>query len=308
MKRYNKLIIFIILILSACGGSGIEALIRLNEKELQITTYLELPPESPINLIDGGEIPLSLENSTDEERAEAAKGLYVDTTTPWTIIDSLNGECIYLNNPYGSQCVNTTNIITQSLVGYYMSTCGTGAARGIWDCRDYNARGGFELIYNPEDLRPGDLLVTYGGEFGHTGMVAGYYDNNTILLFSTNQGGRKCEKGGSAANTIKLNLNTFSGAFRWHGWDYLFVEPEPEPDPEPAIPISTCSDWNVEKGHTMSYIMLSCEGGVVYGEAMNSYAKTWWSQIYNKGKTVYDGWQSESGVGLFAGDYLLHER
>lgn len=303
MKRYKNIILLLIILISACGGSGIEALIRLNEKELQVTTYIELPPDSIVDIMDGGEIPLSLENSTDSEREEAARGLYVDVTTPWTIIESLNGQCIYLNNPYGSQCVNTTNIITQELVGYYMSTCGTGAARGIWDCRDYNARGGFELIYKPEDLRPGDLLVTYGGEWGHTGMVAGYYNNNTVPVFSTNQGGTRCELGGSAANTINLSMSTFSGAFRWHGWDYLFVEPEPEPEP---IPVTGCEDWNVMEGHTMSLIMLSCEGGVVYGDAMDSYAKTWWSQIYNPGKTVYDGWMSESGVGLFRGDYLLH--
>lgn len=301
MKKYIIFMV-IIFIIGACSGSGFEALLRLNERELKIITHLELSPESLIEMIDGGEIPLSLENSTKEEREEAARGLYVDMTTPWTVIDSLNGECIYLNNPYGSQCVNTTNIITQELAGYYMSTCGTGAARGIWECREYNARGGFELIYNPEELRPGDLLVTYGGEWGHTGMVAGYYDNNTILLFSTNQGGKKCEKGGSAANTINLNLSTFSGAFRWHGWDYLFENPEPEP----IIPYSGCLEWNVNQGDTMGKIMMECEGTIKYGEIMDNYAKTWYSRIIKPGQSVYDGWQSETGVGLYNGDNIEH--
>ena len=57
----------------------------------------------------------------------------------------------------------------------------------------------------------------------------------------------------------------------------------------------------------MSRIMLECENTVVYGEPMNEYAKTWWSLIYNPNHTVYDGWNSLSGVGLYAGDDLEHK-
>ena len=220
---------------------------------------------------------------------------------------ALEGQCIYLGNPYGSQCVNTTNLIAENQVGYWLSTCGTGAARGIWDCAEYNARGGYELITNPKDLRPGDIFVTWGGEYGHTGMVIGYYKDGYVPVFSTNQGGTPCSGGGSEANIINLSMATFSGAFRWHGWDYLFVEPEPEPEPEPAIPISGCEDWAVEQGDTMSGIMLVCEGVIVYGEPMNQYADSWISQIYNPGKSVYYGWTHGTGYGLFTGDYLLHD-
>ena len=51
----------------------------------------------------------------------------------------------------------------------------------------------------------------------------------------------------------------------------------------------------------MSKIMLECENTVVYGEAMNAYAKTWYSLIYVPGQSVYDGWNSKTGVGLHAG-------
>jgi hypothetical protein len=257
-----------------------------------------------IEEVDGGEIPTELEEMSDEEREKAGQGFAIDISTPWTVVKALEGQCIYLGNPYGSQCVNTANLIAENQVGYWFTTCGTGAARGMWDCADYNARGGYELITDPTLLRPGDILVTWGGEYGHTGMVIGYYNNGYVPVFSTNQGGTPCEGGGSAANTINLSTATFSGAFRWHGWDHLFEKPEPEPEP---IPITGCKDWAVENGDTMSGIMLYCEGVIVYGEPMNQYADSWISQIYNPGKSVYFGWTHGTGYGLYGGDYLLHD-
>ena len=56
----------------------------------------------------------------------------------------------------------------------------------------------------------------------------------------------------------------------------------------------------------MSKIMLECEGTVVYGAAMDAYAKSWYSLIYKPGQSVYDGWHSKTGVGLYAGDEIEH--
>ena len=56
----------------------------------------------------------------------------------------------------------------------------------------------------------------------------------------------------------------------------------------------------------MSGIMLACENTVVYGEAMDAYAKTWYSLKVKPEQSVYDGWKSESGVGLYAGDDIEH--
>ena len=56
----------------------------------------------------------------------------------------------------------------------------------------------------------------------------------------------------------------------------------------------------------MSKIMLECEKTVVYGEAMDAYAKTWYSLIYKPNQSVYDGWHSNTGVGLYAGDDIEH--
>lgn len=255
--------------------------------------------------VDGGEIPTELEEMSDEEREKAGQGFAIDISSPWTVVNALEGQCIYLGNPYGSQCVNTANLIAENQVGYWFSTCGTGAARGIWDCAEYNARGGYELITNPEELRPGDIFVTWGGEYGHTGMVFGYYKDGYVPVFSTNQGGTPCVGGGSEANIINLSMATFSGAFRWHGWDYLFVEPEPEP--EPVLPISNCKERYVENGDTLGKYMLECENTIVYGEAMDAYAKTWFSKVIKPGQSVYEGWHSASGVGLYYTDTVEHK-
>ena len=95
-------------------------------------------------------------------------------------------------------------------------------------------------------------------------------------------------------------LKNFGGAFRPKS--YI----KPEPTPEPIIPISGCVNWYVEHGDTMSKIMLECENTVVYGEPMNEYAKTWYSIIFKPGQSVYEGWQSETGVGLYTGDEIEH--
>lgn len=301
--KYIKIIIYLgVMLVGVLTGSGAEALIRLSEKTINLLSSIKVSDNAIVEEVDGGQIPAEIENASKEEREEAGRGIAVDMSTPWTVVKSLTGQCIYLNNPWGSQCVNTTNLLSENMVGYYMSTCGTNSARGIWDCREWNARGGYELIYNVEDIRPGDLIVTNGGEFGHTGMAVDYYKNGYLAVFSTNQGGEPCEKGGSSANTIMLNMSTFRGAFRWHGWDSLFPDPTPEP-----IPITGCLEWGVKRGDTMSKIMLDCEGTVKYGEAMNNYARSWYSRIYKPGQSVYDGWHSKSGVGLFAGDIIDHK-
>lgn len=255
--------------------------------------------------IDGGKLD-DIENDSEEEREEAARGYSVDITTPQTFINATYNQCIYLNNPYGSQCYNTTALLMENQVGYYPSTCGTGGAKGIWDCKDYNARGNgvthYDLIYNPEDLRVGDIWVSHNGEWGHTGMVAGspFWKNGVLYvpLYSTNQGGRNCELGGQASNIINMSVATFSGGLRWSGWDYLFEKEEP------VIPISGCHYWDVKNGDTMSKIMMDCENTLHYGEIMDNYAKTWYSLYVVPNQSVYDGWHSKTGVGLYVGDTI----
>ena len=284
---------------------NITSKIELNDDIFDENGNLKLDSVPLVDDIDGTKIPEQVE-------AEAARGYAVDITTPKTFIDATYGQCIYLNNPYGSQCYNTAALLMENQVGYYPSTCGTGGAKGIWDCRDYNSRGNgtthYDQIFSPLDLRYGDIAIFHNGEFGHVGVVAGdpFYRNGVLYipLYSTNQGGRNCELGGQASNIINVGTSSFSGGLRWTGWNYLFEDNEPQtPD---NIPISNCVKWHVERGDTMSKIMLECENTIVYGEAMNNYAKTWYSLIVKPNQSVYDGWHSKSGVGLYNGDDIEH--
>ena len=50
--------------------------------------------------------------------------------------------------------------------------------------------------------------------------------------------------------------------------------------------------------------MKTCKGEIKWGEAMNEYARHWYSTTFKVHLTVYDGWASANGVGLFAGDTI----
>ena len=85
-------------------------------------------------------------------------------------------------------------------------------------------------------------------------------------------------------------------------------EPEPTPSPSPGpTPVSDCKTWNIQKGDTMGKIMKYCTGRVVWGATMTEYANKWVSTIVKPGQTVYQGWISTGGVGLFAGDVIKYQ-
>lgn len=234
------------------------------------------------------------------ETEECGQGWYVDTSSPQSFKNATYGTCVDTDGYYGSQCWDLGNLFWQNYAGRSLSTCGTGAAKGAWNCKEQNAGDEFELITDPASLQAGDWIIFTNGTFGHVGMAMGSYNDGYIALLGTNQGGVGCSGGGSSANIINISLKNFGGAFRPKS--YII----PEPTPDPIVPISNCIQWHVERGDTMSKIMLECENTVVYGEAMNAYAKTWYSLIYKPGQSVYDGWHSKTGVGLYAGDDIEH--
>lgn len=130
--------------------------------------------------------------------------------------------------------------------------------------------------------------------YGHTAMYLYSTGANTAMV--------------NDANYVPLTVGTHN--MNISGWVWVVpgdYEPTPTPSPSPApepSPVSSCSVINVVRGDTMGAIMKRCEGYVVYGEAMNSYARTWYSTIVKPGQSVYDGWVSGSGVGLYAGDTI----
>lgn len=235
------------------------------------------------------------------EGEECGQGryIYAPTETPQAFEDYVYGGCWNTDGYYGGQCWDLADLFWQNYAGRNFSTCGTGAAKGSWNCKEYNAGDEFDLIYEATALQAGDWVIFSSGQYGHVGMALGGYNNGYVSLLGQNQGGAACEGGGSSANIINISLGSFVGAFR----PKSYIKPEPEPEP---IPISNCIKWHVLRGDTMGKIMLECEGTIVYGEAMDNYAKSWYSLVYKPGQSVYDGWHSKTGVGLYAGDDIEH--
>lgn len=320
MKAYKpnlrKIIKWLIVMgASILAGFGINiAITQTPEGEvvIDVNTSIELSSEHKPALIDTpeGEIEIDVptvelidsNQSIDESQLDFGQGEYHDISSPEAYKNSVLGKCIDLDRKWGSQCVDGFADFNYQYTGRWLSTCGTGSARGLWDCKEYNAGNEYELIENPEALKAGDWLIFDGGQYGHVGMALGGYNGGYIALLGENQGGKACEGGGSAFNIINMSLKTFRGAFR----PKIYIKEEVTEEPEPIIPITGCIEWYVEQGDTMSRIMLECEGTIVYGEPMNDYAKTWYSTIIKPNQSVYDGWQSETGVGLYYSDNIEH--
>ena len=233
------------------------------------------------------------------------KYIYAPTGTATEFKNYTINKCWNTDDYAGAQCWDLGDLFWQNYAKRGLSTCGTGGAKGTWNCRTQNAGNEFDLITNPKDLRLGDWVVFNNGKWGHIGMAMGNYNNGYIALLGQNQGGSACTGGGSSANIINISLSAFSGAFRPKTYKPA-PKPTPTTTPTPAptpSPVSSCSTRKVNKGDTMGKIMLECEGYIDWTK-MNDYAKSWKSVDFKLSPTVYDGWVSSTGVGLYSGDTI----
>lgn len=194
----------------------------------------------------------------------------------------------------GWQCSRYTGWIATGKWSYSSAHPDYGPVNGkdvaAWLVRNY----GWKYIDTPVKgaIGSGGFNTTYG----HTAMYLYSTGTNTAMV--------------NDANYVPLTVGTHN--MNISGWVWVVPgdyeptptpSPSPSPDPEPS-PVSSCSVINVVRGDTMGAIMKRCEGYVVYGEAMNNYAKTWYSTVVKPGQSVYDGWVSGKGVGLYAGDTI----
>ena len=216
------------------------------------------------------------------------------------------GKCIIANNIYGAQCVSLARVFWWSYADRDVSTCGTGMAKGMMNCYEQNAGDEFLPFWDTESIQAGDWLVFTGGQYGHVGMALGPVTNGYVALLGENQGGASCGAGvgGSATNIINISIKNFIGGYRPKS--YIKPEPTPEPTPEPVV--ESCDRIEVKKGDTLGAIMKRCEGEIKWGEDMNEYARHWYSTKYVLYPTVYDGWASTGGYGLFAGDVIEYRK
>lgn len=287
------------------GDIVVEASYSIELSESQVPAKIETEEgtveviEAPtVEAVDGNQ--LVEECPDDEEECGLGLFIYAPTETHIAFKDYVLGHCYNTDGAYGAQCWDLADMYWQNYAGRRFSTCGTGAAKGSWSCKEYNAGDEFALITDPAQLQAGDWVIFGSGTYGHVGMALGGYNNGYVALLGQNQGGSACEQGGSAANIINISLKSFVGAYR----PKSYIKEEPKVDP---IPISGCIEWHVARGDTMGKIMYSCEGFLEYGAVMDYYASTWYSRIVKPGQSVYDGWHSASGVGLYANDWIDHK-
>lgn len=322
-KLQELIVIIVTLILGIIGGNVINILIRPDVEKLTSLFTIELSEDQipalieddkgevieeivpTVEEVDGGrfEDEFTGVSVTEGDYADLGWSETYDTSTPEAFRNDTLGKCIRANNRYGSQCVSLARVFWWSYADRDVSTCGTGMAKGMMNCADENAGDDF-LVYWAEDkydIQAGDWLVFDGGQYGHVGMALGGLNNGYVALLGENQGGRACDGGGAATNIINISVKNLIGFYR----PKAYVKPAPTPEPIP-IPVSNCVLWHVERGDTMTKIMATCEGFIEYGQVMDDYAKTWYSLIVKPNQSVYDGWNSPSGVGLYADDDIEH--
>ena len=144
---------------------------------------------------------------------------------------AVNGNGYDADGYYGDQCWDLVSEFWWN-IGFptmYPQTGPNEAASEIWTVSRanntaYDGTVYFDLIYNIQDIKRGDIVV-YDGIPGHTGFADKDYDANDggLYILGQNQGTGGTPtpignpNGGTTANVKKLNL-TFLGAFRYRGW------------------------------------------------------------------------------------------
>ena len=325
IKSIRAFLVAIIALLLA-GLAGIGVNISLQPSEEGYTSEIEFSEEQiPATVIDDQgelvedeEIPTVEEvdggrfedevtglSSTDGEYEDL--GAYIETfdiSTPEAFKKATLGRCVYASNKYGAQCVSLARSYWFSYAHRDVSTCGTGMAKGMMNCADQNAGNDFNVYWadSYKSIQAGDWLVFNGGQYGHVGMALGPVVNGYVALLGENQGGGYCQGGGAATNIINISIKNLIGYYRPKA--YIKPEPKPTPTPTPAPVEDKCKKREVVKGDTLGKIMKECKGKTEWGAAMNDYASHWYSLKFKKFLTVYDGWASQNGVGLFAGDTI----
>lgn len=132
----------------------------------------------------------------------------------------------------------------------------------------------------------------FNTRYGHTAMYLYSTGSNTAMVNDANYTPLK-------VSTHNMNIS---------GWVWVVpgdYAPDPQPIPVPT-PTAKCTTWKLNRGDTLSHIMKNCEGYVDWSK-MNEYAKHWYSQNYKPGQSVYVGWNSSTGIGLYAGDIIYYK-
>ena len=204
------------------------------------------------------------------------------------------------DNGKGWQCSKYTAYLATGKREYSSTHPDYGPVNGKdvaeWLVKNY----GWKYIETPVEgaIGSGGFNTTYG----HTAMYLYSTGGNSAMV--------------NDANYIRLTVATHN--IDISGWVWVVPDdytPNPLPDPTPSteperaeqdIPVSGCNTWKLNKGDTLSKIMQACKGYVDWSD-MNNYASHWYSTYVRPEQSVYSGWNSGYGVGLYAGDTIYYK-
>ena len=265
--------------------------ITLNGKDAKIEDYTEKFIE---NSNDALYRIMNEDAPTDEETIksnEEAQGLGGSTTLNTVISRRLpDGNN---DNGKGWQCSKYTAYLATGKREYSSTHPDYGPVNGkdvaSWLVKNY----GWKYIENPVEGAIGS--GGFNTKYGHTAMYLYSTGANSAMV--------------NDANYVPLTVSTHN--MNISGWVWVVpndYQPDPKPQPTPTpepTPVS-CTTWKLERGDTLSKIMKTCKGYVDWSE-MNNYAKHWYSTYYRPNQTVYSGWNSGTGVGLYAGDTIYYK-
>lgn len=266
--------------------------ITLDGKDAQIEEYTEKFIENSndaLYRIMNEDAPTDEETINANEEVEGLGGsITLDTVISRRLPDGNN------DNGKGWQCSKYTAYLATGKREYSSTHPDYGPVNGkdvaSWLVKNY----GWKYIETPVEgaIGSGGFNTTYG----HTAMYLYSTGTNSAMV--------------NDANYVPLTVSTHN--MNISGWVWVVPDdytPTPKPDPTPipdSAPVSSCTTWKLNRGDTLSKIMKTCKGYVNWSE-MNNYAMQWYSVYYRPNQSVYSGWNSGAGVGLYAGDTIYYK-
>lgn len=286
-----------------CGTPSEDGSITLdgsNAKIEQSTLDFIEDSQAALARLMNQDAPTDEQTISENDEEATGQGFYV------TIDDILSRRLTPGASPY--QCSRYTAYLATGKSIYSTAHLDYGPVNGkdvaSWLVKNY----GFKYIDHPVKgaIGSGGFNTTYG----HTALYLYSTGTNTAMVEDANYTPL-------AVSTHNMNIG---------GWVWVVpgnYEPQTEAQPTQApvasvqtpttettatgsnpVSYDSCRSINVRAGDTMGSIMQHCKGYVQYGEAMNNYASLWSSTKVKPGQSVYSGWHSLTGIGLYAGDVI----
>ncbi len=277
-----------------CGTPSEDGSITLdgsNAKIEQSTLDFIEDSQAALARLMNQDAPTDEQTISENDEEATGQGFYV------TIDDILSRRLTPGASPY--QCSRYTAYLATGKSVYSTAHLDYGPVNGkdvaSWLVKNY----GFKYIDHPVKgaIGSGGFNTTYG----HTALYLYSTGTNTAMVEDANYTPL-------AVSTHNMNIGGWVWVVPGNYEPETAVQAPTTPDSTPTNTATDCSKLKVVSGDTMGKIMARCEGKAVYGEAMDAYARTWFSTKIKPGQSVYDGWHSSTGVGLYAGDIIEHRK